>query len=48
MNAFRAFLYWLARAIGDYQAVAMGPQAIARRLARKSLGRTFGRFMRRL
>jgi hypothetical protein len=28
LSAFRSFLYWLARAIGDYQAVRRGPEAM--------------------
>jgi hypothetical protein len=48
MNVLRSFLYWLARAIGDYQAVAKGPGAVARRLGCKALGRTMGRLMRKL
>ena len=50
LSAFRSFLYWLARAIGDYQAVRRGPEAVVKRIARRQAGRMtaqwLGRFFR--
>jgi hypothetical protein len=39
LSALRSFLYWLARAIGDYQAVRRGPEAIVKHIARRQAGR---------
>jgi hypothetical protein len=44
----RSVLYKLARLCGDWRAVQRGPDAIARRLVRKALGRGFGRFSRKI
>lgn len=43
MNPLRTFLYWLARFLGDVQALRRGPGAFAKRQARKVAGRAFGR-----
>jgi len=45
MNKFRSFLYWLARLLGDINAIQKGKigQRIARRLAGKIVGRTIMR-----
>ena len=52
VTAFRSFLYWLARLLGDVQAVrqsarrrSLRPIAkrVGRRLAGKATGRTLGR-----
>jgi hypothetical protein len=45
LSAFRNFLYWLARAIGDYQAVRRGPEAMVKRLARRQAGRLTSRML---
>jgi hypothetical protein len=45
LSAFRSFLCWLARAIGDYQAARRGPEAMVKRLARRQAGRMTSRVM---
>jgi len=40
-----SWLYWLARALGDYQAVRRGPEAIGKRLMRRAAGRVTGRLL---
>lgn len=42
----RSTLYRAAKAIGDAQAVAKGPSAIAKRIERRALGRVFSRLIR--
>ena len=46
IGRFRSFLYWLARVLGDVNAVRRGRvgQRVARRLAGKATGRALGRF----
>lgn len=39
MNSIRSLLYLFARLLGDANAVARGPKAIATRLARKFITR---------
>jgi hypothetical protein len=48
MNAIRSFLYWLARLLGDAQAIRKGKvgQRIARRAAGKLTGRLLGKLFR--
>jgi hypothetical protein len=48
MAAFRSFLYWLARLLGDVNAILRGRvgQRVARRLAGKWTGRGLGRLFR--
>jgi hypothetical protein len=41
LAAFRSFLDSLTRAIGDYQAVRRGPEAVAKRLARRAADKLF-------
>jgi hypothetical protein len=48
ISALRSWLYWLARALGDYQAVRRGPEAVVKRLARRQAGRITGRWLGRL
>ena len=48
LAVFRNFLYGLARAIGDYQAVRRGPDAVAKRLARRAAGKVTGRILGKL
>lgn len=42
----RGFLYWLARLLGDMNAVSKGK--VGRRIARRAAGKLTGRGMRRL
>jgi hypothetical protein len=44
--SFRGFLYWLARLLGDVNAVKRG--RVGRRVARRAAGRSTGRLFRRL
>lgn len=44
----RNFLYQLARLLGDINAVAMGPNAMARRISRRVAGKVAGRILGRL
>jgi len=45
----RGFLYWLARLLGDYQAVSSGSsKKMARRVGRRAAGRATGKTLRRL
>ena len=48
ISKFRGFLYWLARLLGDINAVRRGRigQRIGRRLAGKVTGRLLGRLFR--
>ncbi len=43
---FRGFLYWLARLLGDVNAVKRG--RVGRRVGRRVAGRTTGRILRNL
>jgi len=45
----RGFLYWIARLLGDYQAVSSGSsKKMARRVGRRAAGRATGKTLRRL
>lgn len=45
----RGFLYWLAKLLGDWQAVSSGrADKIARRVARRVAGKATGRVLRKL
>lgn len=48
-NKARGFLYWLAKAIGDVQAVKSGKVAkrVVRRAAGKATGRLLGKLFRK-
>ena len=48
MNGFRSFLYWLARLLGDVNAVRRGRvgRRIGRRIAGKWTGRGLGRLFK--
>lgn len=46
INRTRSFLYWLARLLGDLNAVKHG--RVGRRIARRAAGKATGRAMRRL
>jgi hypothetical protein len=48
LNALRAVLYALARLLGDVNAGLKGPEAMAKRLARRQAGRVTGRWLGRL
>jgi hypothetical protein len=48
MNILRSFLYWLARLIGDLNAISRGPAAVNRRIRRRIAGKLAGRLFRRL
>jgi hypothetical protein len=43
LNAFRSFLCWLARLLGDVQAVRRGPDVVGPRLVRRTTGNVTGR-----
>ncbi len=47
MNSLRSFLYFLARLIGDANAISRGPSAIVKRVIRKALGRGMGSIINR-
>lgn len=44
--SFRGFLYWLARLLGDVNAVKRG--RVGRRVARRATGRATGRLLRKI
>ncbi|NSW77217.1 MAG: hypothetical protein HPY68_10700 [Candidatus Atribacteria bacterium] len=44
----RTKLYQSARVMGDIEALARGPEAVAKRVVRRIVGRAFGRAMRKL
>ena len=46
INKTRGFLYWLARLLGDVNAVKKGK--IGRRIARRATGKTAGSALRKL
>ncbi len=46
MNSFRSFLYWLARLLGDVNAVQKG--RVGRRVSRRLAGKSAGRLFRKL
>lgn len=46
LNKTRGFLYWLARLLGDVNAVQKGK--VGRRIARRATGKATGRMMRKL
>lgn len=48
INKLRSLLYSICRFLGDVNAVQRGPTAIARRLARKAVGRWMGRIITRI
>ncbi|MGQ9859417.1 MAG: hypothetical protein ACUVS3_12120 [Thermodesulfobacteriota bacterium] len=46
IGGFRSFLYWMARVLGDLQAVSSGrPEKVAQRLWRRILGRLTSRVL---
>jgi hypothetical protein len=48
INAIRGWLYWMARFLGDVNAVQRGPHAIEQRVERRLVGRLAGRFLGKL
>ncbi len=49
INKTRGFLYWLARILGDWQAISSGSsKKVVRRVGRRATGRTTGRMLRKL
>ena len=46
MTKFRAFLYWLAKILGDVNAVRRG--RVGKRITRRVAGKMTGRALRRL
>ena len=44
----RGWLYWLARLLGDVQAVSRGPNAGAKRVGRRAAGKATGRWLDKL
>jgi hypothetical protein len=45
LSLIRSMLYALARLLGDIQAVRRGPDAVAKRLARRGAGKVTGRML---
>jgi hypothetical protein len=43
LSALRSFLYWLARLLGDPQAVRRGPEVVGQPLMRRAAGNVTGR-----
>jgi hypothetical protein len=48
ISAIRGWLYWLARFLGDVNAVQRGPHAIEQRVERRLVGKLAGRFLGKL
>jgi|YNPMSStandDraft_1061717.scaffolds.fasta_scaffold87751_1 hypothetical protein len=48
LNEVRSALYRSAQVIGDIEAASRGPEAVARRVVRRLLGRATGRALRKL
>ena len=46
-SLIRSMLYALARLLGDIQAICRGPNAVAKRLARRGAGKVTGRMLGR-
>jgi hypothetical protein len=46
LNKTRGFLYWLARLLGDVNAVKRG--TVGKRIARRAAGRATGKALRKL
>ena len=44
----RSFLYWLARFMGDVNAISRGPNAIVKRVGRRVVGKATGRLIGKL
>jgi hypothetical protein len=49
INKTRGFLYWLAKLLGDYQAVSSGnSKKIVKRIGRRAAGRATGKTLRKM
>jgi hypothetical protein len=48
INEIRGWLYWMARFLGDVNAVQHGPHAIEKRIERRLVGKLAGRFLSKL
>ena len=48
ISSTRSWLYWMARFLGDVQAVEKGPGAVGRRIERRLVGKMTGRTLWRL
>jgi hypothetical protein len=48
ISALRSVLYALARFLGDVSAIQRGPDAMAKRLARRAAGKVTGRMLGKL
>jgi len=48
INEIRGWLYWLARLLGDVNAIQRGPHAIEQRVERRLVGKLAGRFLGKL
>jgi hypothetical protein len=48
MGSLRRLLYQLASLLGDVNAISKGPNAIAKRIVRKTVTRKAGKLMNRL
>jgi len=44
----RGWLYWMARLLGDVQAIEKGPGAVGQRIERRLVGKMAGRSLWRL
>jgi hypothetical protein len=47
ISTLRTWLYWLAKVLGDVQAVRRGPEAAGKRLMRRAAGKVTGRMLGR-
>ncbi len=48
LSEARSFLYQTARVMGDIEAASRGPEAMARRIVRRMVGKATGSALRRL
>ncbi len=49
INKTRGFLYWLARILGDWQAISSGSsKKVGRRIGRRAAGKTTGKMLRKM
>ncbi|MGB9901333.1 MAG: hypothetical protein ACPLEW_11045 [Pseudothermotoga sp.] len=48
INKIRRALYKTQRVLGDIEAVSKGPKAVAKRIARRTVGRVFAKTMRKI
>jgi hypothetical protein len=49
INKTRGFIYWLAKILGDWQAISSGSsKKVVRRFGRRATGRTSGKMLRKM